>query len=175
MGKLVEDLECGRNEAACNYVSLPQDILVLQILKLNIKLDLVLAKDKFNHREALEQSIMAAGRSFSLNEIKTKIDTHIRCINKVTNVAFEINSILKISIEEMSETQFHGYVAYDEERVKELIEVFTPATDNYTNYDLYKTATNSIILDINRKIILRRRKVDQVKKKYFLPKNIFKQ
>ena len=165
-GKLVEDLECVRNEAASIYVSHPQDIQVLRIIQINIELDLKLAKYQFKQREALEQS-MVAESSFSLNEFKTKMDTNIRCISKVTNVCSEINNILKINIENMSETQFLGYVAYEEERVKELMEVYDAAADDYTNLDLDEPATDSIILDTDRKLILWRRKVAQVKKKHF--------
>jgi len=169
-GKLVEDIECVRDEAASIYVSHPQDIQVLRILKLHIELDLVLAKDKFKHREALEQS-MVTGRSFSSNEFKTKMDTNTRCISRVTNVCYDINNILKINIENMSLTQFLGYVAYEEERVKELNEVFSAAADDYTNCDLDEPVTNSIILDTDRKLILWRRKLDKVKKKHFLHLN----
>jgi len=65
----------------------------------------------------------------------------------------------------MSETQFLGYVANEEELVKDLMEVYTAAADNYMNLDLDKPVTYLIILDTDRKIILWRWKVDQVKKK----------
>ena len=112
--KLVEDLECARNETASIYVSQPRGIQVLGIIKINIELNLVLAKDMFKHKEALEQS-MVVERLFSSNEFETKMDTNTRCISKGTNVCPEINNILKINIENMSETQFLGYVANEEE------------------------------------------------------------
>ena len=93
---------------------------------------------------------------------------HIRCIDKLTNTASEINNILKINIEELSKTQFLEYVAYEEERVKKLVETFDVAAEDYTEYDLDEAAANATILDIDRKIICWRRTVDQVKKKYFL-------
>ena len=161
---LVEDIECVRNETASIYVSNPQGIQVLGIIKINIELNLVLAKDMFKHKEALEQS-MVVERLFSSNEFETKMDTNTRCISKGTNVCPEINNILKINIENMSETQFLGYVANEEEWVKDLMEVYTAAADNYVNLDLDNPVTYSIILDTDRKIILWRWKVDQVKKK----------
>ena len=45
------------------------------------------------------------------------------------------------------------------------MEVYTAAADNYVNLDLDNPVTYSIILDTDRKIILWRWKVDQVKKK----------
>ena len=107
--KLVEDLECARNETASIFASQPQGIQVLGIIKINIELNLVLAKDMFKHKEALEQS-MVAERLFSSNEFETKMDTNTRCISKRTNVCSEI-----YNIENMSETQFLGYVANEEE------------------------------------------------------------
>ena len=157
--KLVEDLECARNETASIYASHPQGIQVLGIIKINIELDLVLAIDMFKHKEALEQS-MVAERLFSSNEFETKMDTNTRCISKRTNVCSEI-----YNIENMSETQFLGYVANEEEWVKDLMEVYTAAADNYMNLDLDKPVTYLIILDTDRKIILWRWKVDRVKKK----------
>jgi len=165
-GKLVEDLESVRNEVASIYVFHPQDIQVLRSIKIDIELNLISAKDQFKLREALKQS-MVAEKSFSLNEFKTKMDTNVRCISKVTNVCSEINNILKINIENMLETEFLGYVANEEERVKDLMEVYTAAADDYTNLDLDEPVTDSLILDTDRKLIFWRRKVDQLKKKYF--------
>ncbi len=165
-GKLVEDLESVRNEVASIYVFHPQDIQVLRSIKIDIELNLISAKDQFKLREALKQS-MVAEKSFSLNEFKTKMDTNVRCISKVTNVCSEINNILKINIENMLETEFLGYVANEEERVKDLMEVYTAAADDYTNLDLDEPVTDSLILDTDTKLIFWRRKVDQLKKKYF--------
>jgi len=74
------DPECVRNETASIYVSHPQGIQVLGIKKISIELDLVLAKDMFKHKEALEQS-MVVERLFSSNEFETKMDTNTRCIS----------------------------------------------------------------------------------------------
>ena len=92
---------------------------------------------------------------------------HIRCIDKLTNTASEINNILKNNIEDLSKMQFLEYVACEEGRVKKLVETYNAVAEDYTDYDLDEAATNATILDIDRKLIVWRRKVDQLKKKYF--------
>ena len=51
------------------------------------------------------------------------------------------------------------------------MEVYTAAADNYMNLDLDKPVTYSIILDTDRKIILWRWKVDQVKEVFTTPED----
>ena len=62
-------------------------------------------------------------------------------------------------------------VAYEEERVKKLVETFDPAVEDYTNYDMDEAATNTTILDIDINIICWRRKVDQVKEVFTTPED----